>query len=133
MGFSAVSRNFWTTKIWSYTVIDSWIDLRAIVLLIYFTARRYCKGHRGGIYTHTNTYPNRSIGVSNFNIHHLEQLKLARPNHVPVVNQIELSPYLTRDEVVKYCQQEGIVVEAYSPLTKGQKLNDPVLTKIAQK
>ena len=87
-------------------------------------------------YTHTHTLmhaPYRSIGVSNFNIHHLEQLKLARPNHVPVVNQIELSPYLTRDEVVKYCQKEGIVVEAYSPLTKGQKLNDPVLVKIAQK
>ena len=71
--------------------------------------------------------------MSNFNIHHLEQLKLARPNHIPVINQIELSPYLTRDEVVKYCQKEGIVVQAYSSLTKGQKLNDPVLIKIAQK
>ena len=75
----------------------------------------------------------RSIGVSNFNVHHLEQLKLARPNHIPVVNQIELHPYLTRDVVVKYCQREGIVVEAYSPLTKGEKLNDPMLVKIAQK
>ena len=83
--------------------------------------------------TCTHSHPHRSIGVSNFNVHHLEQLKLARPNHIPVVNQIELSPYLTRDEAVRYCQQEGIVVEAYSPLTKGEKLNDPVLVKIAQK
>ena len=71
--------------------------------------------------------------MSNFNVHHLEQLKLARPNHIPVVNQIELHPYLTRAEVVDYCQREGIVVEAYSPLTKGEKLKEPVLVNIAQK
>ena len=83
--------------------------------------------------TPTVHFLHRSIGVSNFNVHHLEQLKLARPKHIPVVNQIELHPYLTRDEVVKYCHKEGIVVEAYSPLTKGEKLNDPILVKIAQK
>ena len=71
--------------------------------------------------------------MSNFGVHHLEQLKLARPNHIPVVNQIELHPYLTRAEVVDYCQREGIVVEAYSPLTKGEKLKEPVLVNIAQK
>ena len=80
---------------------------------------------------YTSTF--RSIGVSNFNVHHLEPLKAARPDHVPVVNQIELNPYLTRDEVVKYCQQEGIVIQAYSPLTRGQKLKEPVLVNMAQK
>ena len=49
------------------------------------------------------------------------------------VNQIELSPYLTREECVSHCQREGIVVEAYSPLTKGRKLRDPVLMRIAEK
>ena len=49
------------------------------------------------------------------------------------VNQIELTPFLTRDEVVTYCQKAGIVVEAYSPLTKGEKLNDPKLLQIAAK
>ena len=83
-------------------------------------------------HTHTRTQ-HRSIGVSNFNVHHLEALKKARPNHVPVVNQIELHPYLTRAEVVEYCQREGIIAEAYSPLTKGEKLKEPVLVQIAQK
>jgi len=49
------------------------------------------------------------------------------------VNQIELHPYLSRDECVAYCEQEGIVVEAYSPLTKGQKLKDPLLVKMAER
>ena len=52
---------------------------------------------------------------------------------LPPVNQIELSPYLTREDVTAYCEKEGIIVEAYSPLTKGQKLNDPKLVKIAEK
>ena len=49
------------------------------------------------------------------------------------MNQIELHPYLARDECVAYCEQEGIVVEAYSPLTKGKKLKDPLLVQMAEK
>jgi diketogulonate reductase-like aldo/keto reductase len=75
----------------------------------------------------------KSIGVSNFNVHHLEALRKARPDDIPVVNQIEVSPFLTRDDLVKYCQKAGIAVEAYSPLTKGQKLSDPKLMEIAAK
>jgi len=44
-----------------------------------------------------------------------------------------MHPYLSRDECVAYCEQEGIVVEAYSPLTKGQKLNDPLLVQMAER
>ena len=49
------------------------------------------------------------------------------------VNQIELSPFLTRTELTSYCQKEGIVVAAYSSLTKGNKLNDPQLMVIASR
>ena len=49
------------------------------------------------------------------------------------VNQIELTPYLTFDEVVAYCQKEQIVLEAYCPLAKGFKLEDPLLISIAAK
>ncbi|KAI8802869.1 NADP-dependent oxidoreductase domain-containing protein [Cladochytrium replicatum] len=72
----------------------------------------------------------RSIGVSNFNIHHLEKLKTWAT--VPIsVNQIEVTPYNTRRELVEYCHRNNIVVEAYSPLTHGQKLTDPKLVQLA--
>jgi diketogulonate reductase-like aldo/keto reductase len=74
----------------------------------------------------------RSIGVSNFLAGHLTELHRAS-EVVPAVNQIELSPFLlgTRADTVRLCAEQGIVVEAYSPLTKGAKLNHPVLTGIA--
>ena len=49
------------------------------------------------------------------------------------VNQIELSPFLTRTELTSYCEKEGIVVAAYSPLTRGNKLTDPQLMAIASR
>ncbi|KAJ3055773.1 hypothetical protein HK097_009343 [Rhizophlyctis rosea] len=72
------------------------------------------------------------IGVSNYNIHHLEELK-TYAEQLPDVNQFEVTPYHQRRELVQYCQQNGIIVEAYSPLTQGEKLRDPPLVKIAEK
>jgi diketogulonate reductase-like aldo/keto reductase len=72
----------------------------------------------------------RAIGVSNFMTHHLGEL-LARAKVVPAVNQIEISPFLQQREVRAYCEARGIVVEAYSPLTKGLRLDDPVVRRIA--
>jgi diketogulonate reductase-like aldo/keto reductase len=67
-----------------------------------------------------------------YNIHHPQEL-LKTGSVVPAVNQIELSPFLHPREVTEFCQQHGIVVEAYSPLARGQRLNDPKLVAIAQK
>ena len=63
---------------------------------------------------------------------HLEEL-LRSANHVPAVNQIELSPYNYRSrlDTIDLCRANGIQVEAYSPLTKGLKLADPPLVRIA--
>jgi diketogulonate reductase-like aldo/keto reductase len=74
-----------------------------------------------------------SIGVSNFLAPHLTEL-LANCSQPPVVDQIEMSPFLyrTRRDVVELCQSSGIRVAAYSPLTKGARLQHPTLARIAE-
>jgi diketogulonate reductase-like aldo/keto reductase len=74
----------------------------------------------------------RAIGVSNYQINHLEEL-LGESKTVPVVNQIELSPFLYQRELIEFCQARGIVVEAYAPLTAGDKIEDRRLTALAKR
>jgi len=74
----------------------------------------------------------RAIGVSNYGVHHLQEL-LAVARHRPVVNQIELSPYNTRKELVQFCRDQQIYPEAYSPLTCAARLEDPKLVTMAGK
>ena len=74
----------------------------------------------------------RSIGVSNFTITHLTEL-LAASETVPAVNQVEFHPYLYQRELLDYCVSKDIVLEAYSPLTKGERLKDPKLVAVAQR
>jgi len=73
----------------------------------------------------------RSIGVSNFQVPHLEQLAQTC-DVVPAVNQIEVHPYLLNREVRGYCEQHGIAVEAWSPIAQGGVLDDSVITGIAE-
>ncbi len=74
----------------------------------------------------------KSIGVSNYMIKHLEELK-EHGYEMPTVNQVEFSPYLQHKELREYCNKEKIVFEGYSPLTKGKRLNDQRLIAIAKK
>jgi 2,5-diketo-D-gluconate reductase A len=74
----------------------------------------------------------RSIGVSNFQIEHLERLA-SETDTVPAVNQIEVHPYLTNEAVRGYGQEHGIVTEAWSPIAQGGVLKDPTITQIAEK
>ncbi len=74
----------------------------------------------------------KSVGVSNFTIQHLSEL-LAKSKLVPAVNQVEFHPYLYQKELLEYCRAQNIQLEAYSPLTKGQRLEDPKLLQIASK
>lgn len=53
--------------------------------------------------------------------------------NIIIVNQVELSPYLQRKDLVKYCKSKGIAVQAYSPLTRGKKLDDPKLIEMGRK
>jgi diketogulonate reductase-like aldo/keto reductase len=72
----------------------------------------------------------RSIGVSNFLAPHLQELEGAA-KVLPAVNQIELTPFLQRSATVSRCRELGIAMEAYSPLTRGQRLAHPVLTTLS--
>jgi len=74
----------------------------------------------------------RALGVSNYGVHHLDEL-FASSDRIPAVNQIELSPFLQRRAVRAACATRGVAVQAYSPLTKGNRLDDPTLEAVAQR
>lgn len=74
----------------------------------------------------------RAIGVSNFTVRHLDTL-MKQSSTTPAVNQVEFSPYLYQKELLNYCNSKKIQMEAYSPLTRGNKLDNPALSVIADK
>ena len=74
----------------------------------------------------------RAIGVSNYMIHHLEEV-LGEGTIAPAVNQIEFSPFLYQRELLECCRENGIELQAYSPLTKATRLQHPVLRRVAER
>ena len=74
----------------------------------------------------------KSIGVSNFGAAHMENL-LEHAKVVPAVNQVEVHPFCQRQDLVDLCQKNGIKIEAYSPLARGNKLEDPTIGAIAER
>jgi methylglyoxal/glyoxal reductase len=74
----------------------------------------------------------KAIGVSNFQVHHLKDL-LADAKVKPVVNQVEFHPYLTQKELLAYCNEENIQLEAWSPLMQGEVVRVDVIKELAEK
>lgn len=74
----------------------------------------------------------RSIGVSNFGVHHLEEIKKAGLP-TPAVNQFELNPWNRRPDLVTYCRDQGITVMGYAPIMKAQKNDDPLVVDVAKR
>lgn len=74
----------------------------------------------------------RAIGVSNFTINHLNGL-MESSLTVPSINQVEFSPFLYQKELLEFCTNHGIIIEAYCPLTRGQKLDNPQLKTTGKK
>ena len=74
----------------------------------------------------------KSIGVSNFQPDHLEKLA-SETDTVPAINQIEVHPYFTNDDVRAYGQEHEIATEAWSPIAQGEVLDDSTLNEIAEK
>jgi diketogulonate reductase-like aldo/keto reductase len=74
----------------------------------------------------------RAIGVGNYTIRHLKEL-LGQASLVPAVNQVEFSPFLYQRDLLEFCRKNRIQLEAYAPLTAGQRLDDARITAIAEK
>lgn len=74
----------------------------------------------------------RSIGVANFHAHHIERI-VDETGVAPVVDQVELHPWLPQRELREFDADRGILTEAWSPLARGRVLDDPVLAAVAAK
>ena len=74
----------------------------------------------------------KSIGVSNFNIHHLRRL-FSETEIRPAVNQVEIHPYLTQDELRAFDAEHEIATEAWSPIAQGKVLDDPAILRVAER
>ncbi|MBR4831114.1 MAG: aldo/keto reductase [Butyrivibrio sp.] len=143
---------FVTTKIWndkhSYELAKSSFDesLRKLgldyvdLLLIHWPNPVYTRDHWEEANAETwrameelyEAGKIRAIGISNFRQHHIEAL-LKTAKIKPMVNQIRLCPGDTQDELVKYCKDLGMVIEAYSPLGTGQIFDIPEVKELAAK
>lgn len=74
----------------------------------------------------------KTVGVSNFGVGHLEAMKNSgRP--LPQVNQIELHPWCTQEEIVRWCRANDVVVVGYSPLAKNERLREPIVVEMAKR
>ncbi|HEX9049118.1 MAG TPA: aldo/keto reductase [Anaeromyxobacter sp.] len=74
----------------------------------------------------------RAVGVSNYTVRHLDEL-LAGAKVPPAVNQVELNPFLYQRALLDHCRRHGIQPEAYGPLARAHKLDDPALGAVARK
>jgi len=74
----------------------------------------------------------RAIGVSNYEIPDLKEI-LKSSDVTPVINQVEFHPFLYQKDLLQFCEKNGIQLEAYSPLTRGEKLDHPNLLAVAKK
>jgi diketogulonate reductase-like aldo/keto reductase len=75
----------------------------------------------------------KAIGVSNYTVQHLKEL-LENSDVIPAVNQIEFHPFIYKEqkEVLEFCKQKGIIVEAYSPLAQAQDMENTTLHAVAE-
>lgn len=72
-------------------------------------------------------------GVSNFGVKHIKELVASKPRIMPAVNQIEVHPFNTREDIRKVCEENGILVEAYAPLVRALKMTHPTIKSLASK
>ncbi|EIW83694.1 aldo-keto reductase [Coniophora puteana RWD-64-598 SS2] len=74
----------------------------------------------------------RSVGVSNFGMKHLSEME-AWGMGLPVVQQIDLHPFMTRTDIVEWCKERNVVLQAWAPLVRGMRFRHPAITSLAKK
>lgn len=74
----------------------------------------------------------RAIGVSNYTIRHLKEMD-NYANIKPVINQVEFHPFLYQEDLHEYCKLKNVWLEAYSPLARAERLDDPTINEMARK
>jgi methylglyoxal/glyoxal reductase len=74
----------------------------------------------------------RAIGVSNYDIDDLSQL-MQSSDVLPAVDQVEFHPFLYQERLLRFCEKNGIQMEAYSPLTRGMRISHPTIVAVANK
>jgi methylglyoxal/glyoxal reductase len=74
----------------------------------------------------------RAIGVSNYDLDDLSQL-MQNSDVLPAVDQVEFHPFLYQERLLRFCEKNGIQMEAYSPLTRGMRINHPTIVAVANK
>ncbi len=102
------------------------------LLLLHFPVPLLRKGSWQALEEIRSAGQARSIGVSNYTIRHLEELK-TYAKVMPAVNQVEMHVFLQQPELVDYCRQHDITVEAYSPLAHGAPMDNDIVASIAKK
>lgn len=73
-----------------------------------------------------------AVGVSNYSINEIKET-IQTSDTIPAINQVEFHPFLYQKDLLQFCKKNGIQLEAYSPLTRGKRLDHPELVKMAQK
>ena len=71
-------------------------------------------------------------GVSNFGVKHLEELIASKPRIMPAVNQIEVHPFNTRENITSFCHKHSILVEAYAPLARALRMKHPTIVSLSK-
>ncbi|KAI5927685.1 aldo-keto reductase family 1 member E1 [Camillea tinctor] len=74
----------------------------------------------------------KSGGVSNYGVRHIEELMASQPRIRPTVNQIEVHPFNTREDIREACAKHGIVVEAYAPLARAMRMTHPTIVELSK-
>jgi len=135
---------FITSKVWNMdqgyesTLAAHEISLKKLDLdyldlyLIHWPVKGKYKDTWRALETLYNAGKIRAIGVSNFHVHHLQDL-FQSSMIKPMINQVEFHPRLAQKELRAFCKEQGIQFEAWSPLMQGKLLDNPTLQRIAEK